>query len=94
MRIWNRLRYLVNRRRLEQDLAEELRIHAEMVEDELRRAGLPQTEAGQGEHGAEFRRFPICERMGAVLSAHAAPFSPVALFQITRGFCTKWVARS
>lgn len=50
MRIWNRIRYLVNRRQLEQELADELRIHAEMAEDELRRGGLLETEA---RHGAQ-----------------------------------------
>lgn len=46
MRLWNRIRYLLmKRRQAERDLAEELRIHQEMAEEGLRRAGTHPEEA-------------------------------------------------
>jgi hypothetical protein len=39
MRLRNRLRYLARRRRLDADLAEELRLHREMAESAALRAG-------------------------------------------------------
>src|SRR5437870_6547767 len=45
MKIWNRVRYLVNRRRLERELAEELRIHEEMAQEDQHREGVSGPEA-------------------------------------------------
>src|SRR5579872_3090329 len=50
MRIWKRVLYQVKRRRFERELAEELRIHQEMVEDELRREGTPEIELRRRAH--------------------------------------------
>ena len=46
MKIWHRVRYLISRRRLDRELAEELRIHEEMVNEELHREGVWGPEAG------------------------------------------------
>ena len=45
MRLWNRLRYWVVRARLERDLAEEMRLHRETLEDRFVREGISRSEA-------------------------------------------------
>lgn len=43
--IWNRLRYLARRRRVDDELAEEMRLHIEERAEELKQAGVAQDEA-------------------------------------------------
>ena len=45
MKPWTRLRYWLRRPRLEADLAEEIRLHREMLEDQLVREGTPPADA-------------------------------------------------
>ncbi len=50
MRTWKRIRYLLKRHHRESELAEELRAHQEMMEDDLRRQGVPTSEARHATH--------------------------------------------
>src|SRR5258706_11680929 len=45
MRLWNRLRCWLVRSRLERDLAEEMRLHRETLEDQFVREGMPRSDA-------------------------------------------------
>lgn len=47
MKLWTRLRCLVDRGRLERDLAEEMRAHRQMLEQQYAGEGLPPEEARQ-----------------------------------------------
>src|SRR5215472_7997686 len=53
MMLWKRIRYLLNREALDQDLQEEMRIHREMAEEKLNQLGTPKEEA----HYAAMRAF-------------------------------------
>ena len=59
MKLWNRLRYWLARRRLNTDLAEEIRLHREMLEEQLIRDGAPPGEA----------RFAAARRFGNLTAA-------------------------
>jgi putative ABC transport system permease protein len=45
MKLWNRIRYLLNRDRFDRELQEEMGIHREMAEEKLSQSGSPQEEA-------------------------------------------------
>lgn len=45
MRLWNRVRFWLRRPRLNEDLAEEIRLHRLMLEDQFARDGMPRVEA-------------------------------------------------
>ena len=47
MKIWNRVHYFINRRRRDRELAQELRIHEEMVQAVHHRQGISETEASK-----------------------------------------------
>ena len=53
MKLWKRIRYLLNREAFDRDLQEEMRIHREMAEEKLNRLGTPKEEA----HYAAMRAF-------------------------------------
>ena len=45
MRLWKKIRYLLNRESFDRDLQEEMRIHREMAEEKLNQLGTPKEEA-------------------------------------------------
>ncbi|HKW65192.1 MAG TPA: ABC transporter permease, partial [Candidatus Acidoferrum sp.] len=45
MKLWNRIRYLLNREAFDRDLQEEMRIHREMAVEKLNQLGTPEEEA-------------------------------------------------
>src|SRR3954449_713962 len=53
MKVWKRIRYLLNRETFDRDLREEMRIHREMAEEKLNQLGAPKHEA----HYAAMRAF-------------------------------------
>jgi len=53
MKLWKRIRYLLNREAFDRDLQEEMRIHREMAEEKLNQLGAPKEEA----HHAAMRAF-------------------------------------
>ena len=53
MKLWNKIRNLLNREAFDRDLQEEMRIHREMAEEELNQLGTPKEEA----HYAAMRAF-------------------------------------
>jgi len=53
MKLWKRIRYLLNREAFDRDLQEEMRIHREMAEEKLNQLGAPKEEA----HYAAMRAF-------------------------------------
>jgi predicted permease len=53
MKLWKRIRYLLNREAFDRDLQEEMRIHREMSEEKLSQLGAPKEEA----HYAAMRAF-------------------------------------
>ncbi len=53
MKLWNRLRFRLRRPQFDRDLAEEIRLHREMLEEQFAREGLPPEDA----HSAAVRRF-------------------------------------
>ena len=53
MKLWNRLRFWLRRPQLERELADEMRLHREMLEEQLVRDGMPPGAA----HSAAGRRF-------------------------------------
>ena len=53
MKLWNKIRNLLNREAFDRDLQEEMRIHREMAEEKLNRLGTPKEEA----HYAAMRAF-------------------------------------
>ena len=53
MKLWKRIRYLLNREAFDRDLQEEMRIHREMAEEKLNQLGTPKEEA----HYAAMRAF-------------------------------------
>jgi putative ABC transport system permease protein len=53
MKLWKRIRYLLNREAIDRDLQEEMRIHREMAEEKLNQLGAPKEEA----HYAASRAF-------------------------------------
>ncbi|MDP2998162.1 MAG: ABC transporter permease [Bryobacterales bacterium] len=59
MRLWNRVRFWLQRPRLNNDLAEEIRLHREMLEEQLIRGGTPPGEA----------RFAAARRFGNLTAA-------------------------
>src|SRR6478609_11961132 len=53
MKLWKKIRYLLNREAFDRDLQEEMRIHREMAEEQLNQLGTPKEEA----HYAAMRAF-------------------------------------
>lgn len=53
MKLWKRIRYLLNREVLDRELQEEMRVHREMAEEKLSQLGTPKEEA----HYAAMRTF-------------------------------------
>ncbi|MBI4873906.1 MAG: ABC transporter permease [Acidobacteria bacterium] len=83
MKLWNRVRFWLRRSRLDNDLAEELRLHRQMLEEQLVRDGLPPGEA----------RFAAARRFGGTTAAveqSRDEWSLAWIDSIVKDLCFAW----